>query len=248
MKCPYCGSPMGLEDKYCPYCGRPNLMAVQHQSEMDYYQEEFERTQDEVFKKTEGLRRHGSWLAVLAVTLVLLMVSIVLNVKAWDIGYELRTKRVKAQTDENNAIIKEYLEAGEYGQFEGFYDANSLDIDYTNREYSAVYWAAKRYVRIISYISGIHDNYNYSFREDYITETCEYIADDLIYLFNIEKEFNYSADECLTEDKMVFIKDIQNRAGIMAKTYFGLTDEDVADIPNMSKIKLGSLIEKRVRP
>ena len=34
MKCPYCGAPLGLDDKFCPYCGQPNTLAKKHQADI----------------------------------------------------------------------------------------------------------------------------------------------------------------------------------------------------------------------
>ena len=104
MKCPNCGGNMGLEDEVCPFCNTPNTMAVQHQADMDHYREEYQRTQADVVAKTTLLQRHGSWLIILAVLLVLLMGGVILNVYAWDIGYDIRAKNVErgfAEDDSN---------------------------------------------------------------------------------------------------------------------------------------------------
>ena len=44
MKCPYCGAPLGLDDKFCPYCGQPNTLAKKHQADMEKYHREFQET------------------------------------------------------------------------------------------------------------------------------------------------------------------------------------------------------------
>ena len=57
MKCPNCGAPLKMEDKFCTYCGAPNKLAVKHQQDMEHYEREFEKTQEEVLTKT---RKAGS--------------------------------------------------------------------------------------------------------------------------------------------------------------------------------------------
>ena len=94
MKCPNCGAQLGLEDAACPYCGTANALAAQHQSDMSRYREEYERTQGEVLKNTSAMQRHGSWLAILVVLLVALVIGIVLQASAWDIGYSLRERNI----------------------------------------------------------------------------------------------------------------------------------------------------------
>ena len=55
MKCPHCGSPMGLEDEFCSFCGKPNEFAKKHQEDMKHYHKEFKETQEKVYKKTVGI-------------------------------------------------------------------------------------------------------------------------------------------------------------------------------------------------
>ena len=53
MKCPHCGAPLKMEDKFCTYCGAPNTLAMQHQADMEHYEREFTETQEEVLTKHE---------------------------------------------------------------------------------------------------------------------------------------------------------------------------------------------------
>ena len=95
MKCPNCNGQMGLEDAFCPYCGSPNAMAAKHQSDMDRFQQEYQRTQTDVMERTSFMQQHGSWLVILTVLLAALVIGIVLQIGAWDIGYSVREENVK---------------------------------------------------------------------------------------------------------------------------------------------------------
>jgi len=237
MKCPSCGSPMGLENKYCPYCGEPNQFAIEHQRDMDRFEVEYRNTQNRVFKRTEVLRRHGGNLIVMVLVLMALIVALVMNFKAWDIGYSIREKKVIADREKDVAVIQEFLESGEYGKFRGYYDANDVG-SFSNDDYWAVSRIAMSYTRLIEYVSSLRNPSSFS---DELS--IEYAAEALLSIFTVEKEYNYK-EEYLTEDKMVYIRDMQERAALIAKTFFGLTDETIEDIPNLSNTKLASLIEE----
>ena len=73
--------------------------------------------------------------------------------------------------------------------------------------------------------------------------SCEFVAYNLLRIFNVERDYSASNNR-LSEDKMVYINDIQDRSAIIAKTYFGLTQEDIDDIANMSERKLATLIKE----
>ncbi len=241
MKCPNCGAPMGLEDKYCTYCGTPNMQALRHQADMEKYQQEYLKTQQDVMEKTGRLRRSGSWLVILVVLLIAMIASIILFARAWDIGYTLREKKLTKEMPHHKAVLEAYLEEGEYSQFYGYYSSNSLSLgdDYS---YEAVYRASRSYVNIIEIAASVHDPDNFRFQEKYRTENCEYLAEDLIRLFTVEEDLSYYADEALTEDKLAYVEDMRDRIRAVARTCFGLTEEEIDRIPELSKGKLGAMI------
>ena len=104
MKCPNCGGQMGIEDAVCPYCNTPNTMAVQHQSDMARYRQEYQRTQESVMEKTSFLQTQGSWLVVLSILLVGLVAGVILLANSWDIGYSIRENNVERSAAEEGNI------------------------------------------------------------------------------------------------------------------------------------------------
>ena len=245
MKCPNCGGSMGLEDAFCPYCNTPNTMAVQHQTDMAHYRNEYERTQADVMEKTSFLQRHGSWLVVLVVLLVLLVVGVVLQFSAWDIGYSIRESRAEQSAAEDSAVLDAYLEQGEYGKFAGYYGSNDIYIVDRN-PYQALRSAANAYTDLVQYISALHSSSDYAFKPNRISDTCGYIANDLNRIYTIEQQYSYDLDESLPLDKRVYLEDIRDRTRAIAKAYFGLTDEQINDIPNVSTQKLAQWIEEGI--
>ena len=245
MDCPNCGGQMGLEDAICPYCGTPNAQAAKHQSDMARYRREYRRTQADVMEKTSFLQRHGSWLVILTVLLVALTASVILNVYAWDIGYSMRESAAQRSFDEDTQVLDSYLEQGDYGQFLGYYSANDINL-VDKGEYRALYTAAHAYVDLIESLVRLNDNPAYPHSPDYVSNTCGYIAEDLDRIYSLEQEYSYDADRYLPADRRVYIEDIRDRTAVIAKTYLGLSDEEVQDIPNVSKKKLTAIIEEGI--
>lgn len=247
MKCPNCGGHLGIEDIYCPYCGSANTLALRHQADMERYQSEYLKTQESVMEKTRLLRRHGSWLVILAVILSVMVAAVVLQASAWRIGYSIREKNVTRLSEVHRQALEDYLAAGDYGKFLGYYDANDLNLDNDN-DYYAVRTAAYGYTDLIQYISALNDPAHYSFQEAHLASTCQYIAEDLERVFGVERDYRSFGQEYLTPEKLVYIRDMQERSGFIARAYFGLSEEEVEQIPELSATALAALVERGVRP
>lgn len=245
MKCPNCGGNMGLEDEVCPFCNTPNTMAVQHQADMDRYREEYQRTQADVMAKTTLLQRHGSWLIILAVLLVLLVGGVILNVFAWDIGYGTRVKNVERGYAEDSQQLDAYLEKGDYGKFVGYYNANDIHLVDDN-PYWGMHSTASAYVDLLEYIAQMNSTTEYAFKPNRISDTCENIATDINRIYTIEQQYSYNLEKDLPADKRAYLEELRGRTAAIAKAYFGLTDEQIKDIPNMSTKRLAQLIEEGI--
>lgn len=238
---------MGLEDRYCPFCGTPNTMALQHHSDMERYQRQYRETHESVMEKTSLMQKHGAWLILLTIMLVVTVIGTVIYAKAWDIGYSIRQSNGKRNYSEDCRVMEGYLQEGDYSQFAGYYNANSY-YSVMDNEYDAVASAAEDYTRLIKYVSTLRSPSDLdTFREDYFMETCEYTAQCIQSIFNVEKLYGYRSETLLTDDKMVYIHDIQDRAGVIAKAYFGLSDDDVDQITRLSEGALGEKIAEGVR-
>ena len=243
MKCPHCGGQMGIEDKFCTHCGARNTQAHQHQEEMEHYQKAFHATRRSVLEKTSFLRKHGSWLVLLTIMLALLLVAIILRAKAWDIGYDIRKRHVLVQQETHIKNLEQYLEAGDYGQFLGYYDAHDVNLT-DHYEYSVILDACRSYVALMEDIAILHDPDHYRFRESHRRSSCQDIARELIELYTAENNVWRDDDPALAEDKMVYVRDIRDRAARICKTYYGMSDEEIAQIADYSAVKLGEIIER----
>ena len=236
---------MGIEDAVCPYCNTPNTMAVQHQSDMARYRQEYQRTQKSVMEKTSFLQTQGSWLVVLSILLVGLVAGVILLANSWDIGYSIRENNVERSAAEDYQVMDAYLEQGDYGKFVGYYSANDIGVVYDN-PYEGLETAAYAYVDLMQYVSALNEPSNTWFNPNRIDDTCEYIAEDLNRIFTLEDRYSNNIDRYLPADKRVYYDDLCDRTAAIAKAYFGLTDKDIENIPNLSTKKLAAMIEEGV--
>lgn len=236
---------MGLEDASCPYCNTPNTYAVKHQSDMDRYRNEYERTQEQVLENTSFVKRNGSLLVILVVLLIALMVGIGLFANSWDIGYSIRESNIERDIATDRQVLDGYLEQGDYGKFVGYYDSNDLSLG-SDRSYFGIQRAADAYVDIIRDISAIVNSSQYPTYPGRIPSTCGNIAENLNRIYTLEEEYDYDLDTYLPDSKRPYLDDIRERTRAIAKTYLGLTDEDIENIPNISTRKLAMMIEKGI--
>lgn len=244
MKCPYCGSAMGLEDEFCSFCGEQNPYAKKHQADMKRYKTEFSKTQQDVYAKT---RRFTS----LTVPLVILFVLFVLNIgaaifagSAWNIGTKMAKNKISHNASHHRENMERLIEEGDYPGTASYYHANSLYFVDEFDEYDAVVAAADSYYSIYRMIVDQSGPRKYNFEPEYLPSTIRSVTNNLDMLFNVERDHEYHAEISLTEEKLAVIHDIQSQTKAILITYAGLTFEEAEDIPNMSASRQKEVLER----
>ncbi len=114
MKCPHCGAPLKMEDKFCTYCGAPNTLAMQHQADMEHYEREFTETQEEVLTKSRKAGHLTGYLVVLIVMIVLNIVAAFFSSNAWNFKYERRRVEATKQASIHRAALDKMIEEQDY--------------------------------------------------------------------------------------------------------------------------------------
>ena len=150
-----------------------------------------------------------------------------------------------ATAAEDYQVMDSYLDQGDYGKFVGYYSANDIGIVYEN-PYQGLEMAAYAYVDLMRYVAALNDSSSFWYKPNRIGDTCEYIAEDLNRIYTLEDRYSDDIDRYLPADKRVYYDDLCNRTAAIAKAYFGLTDKDIEDIPNLSKKKLAAMIEEGI--
>lgn len=247
MKCPYCGSPIDLEDEFCSFCGQRNTLAQKHQTDMRHYKNEFTKTQQEVYKKT----RH---FASLTVPIIILFVLLVLNIGAvifarssWDIGKYMLEHKIQKNADEHREQLETYIKAGDYYGFSAYYNTNSLYMADEFREYNAVVSAADSYFRIYEILLNTSEYGNYHLDQENISSTVRSITYCLTEIFDVEHNYSYNKELYLADDKMAVIYTIQDQTKAILAAYGGLTLEEAENLPNLSATRQQELLERRLK-
>lgn len=247
MKCPHCGSPMGLEDEFCSFCGQRNMLAQKHQADMYHYRNEFTKTQQEVYTKT---RRFASLTAPMIILFVLFLLNIgavIFTRSSWDIGSSILEHKIEKQADEHRERLEAYINAGDYYGLSAYYNTNSLYMADEFQEYNAVVSAADSYFRIYETLLDTSEYGNYYLDPENLSSTVRSVTYCLSEIFDVEHSYSYNKELYLADDKMTIILAIQDQTKAILVAYGGLTPEEAENLPNLSATKQQELLERRLK-
>ncbi len=244
MKCPHCGSNLNLEDAYCSYCGRPNEHAQKHAEDMKRYQHEFTKTQTEIYSKSRRLASLTAPLLILIVLIVFNIAAFFFQVFSWDIGQAMLERRIEANREAHQERIDAYLADGDYHGLSSYYNTNNLYSSEEFDRYTAVVSVADNYFSVYRQLVNLEREREYSHFEEDLPQRLKSIADHLDWIYNVEKDYSYRAEEYLTDDMMAVIEDIRTQTGAILIAYGGLTKEETDELRDLSYAKRMELLER----
>ena len=237
MKCKFCGSNLQIEDERCPYCGRPNPQYIKHRRAMQAYQEDYQNTKQEVLTHVSKLNRRSVRITIVAVLVALCAVALVLCF----MGDEIRDARIAANKETYAEQIQEYMAEVDPINLYEFGYRNRLTYSKAMDEYNKVFSISMYYQYFYNYTmelmtEGIHEKY------ETLEEKCEYMARYVENIYENRERQTYDKDYCYTEDKTAYMDAIVERTELLLKAYYGLSEEEIASVPTLSRARLTILL------
>ena len=233
MKCPHCGSPIRLEDKYCSYCGLPNDLATQHQKDMNRYQKKFNQTRFEVLNSTRNTKKKLASFLVLAVMVLLIIASYQFEDVSWRLGRYLTTRQIQSHKTEHLAALETIIadqDPLQFTEFDSYYAVKAISSSFEN---------------VFQYVSDrLSDPETYD--KDSESRRLRTLASDLNDIFQIEDAYTYHQDLYFSEENLEYIHAVQDDTRAILITYLGLTEEEANTYVNLSSSRQYDLLERSV--
>ena len=246
MKCEYCNGILSLEDEVCPHCGRPNRHAEKHIEEMRRYAGEFEKTRRYVQDKTSGYTEAVVRVIILAVLAVLSLVFFIAGRNAWEIMWKAEQIGAERHFEEYSRILDEYLEEEDYLMFNAFCEERgirSYDSAYEEK-YGEIIYACSCYASAYEYV------YEYALLEDAenMEHAAEYAGDMLDYFYGLyrNEDFRHTGGRDEPEEYRKVLDSMERKLKQILTAYCGVTAEEAAMLPEMSKAKRNMFLEERL--
>lgn len=242
MKCPYCGSPLDLDDNFCSHCGKLNEQVRQHVEDMQRYQTEFTETKEDVYKTTERYKGTSVRVVIIAILLILNVIAAIALGQSYSIIHSINQSESERKYEEYSAILDEYLQNGDYMAFYAFmqeHDIYCYDSKYES--YNYINDVIAQYVYAYEHILGYTNEENYSHDNDFMMDYINY--------FYERQNADYYADEKGKESELSqkALADMNWKMERMLITFCNVSAEDAAQFPTYSNAERAYIIEEGLK-
>ena len=234
VNCKNCGAPLTLEDAVCPHCGTPNPEAKEHLEKLAKLDRDFRKTKTEVAEEVRKSKSGYGVLVILVMVLLANLFMIPLHASSYDISEKIiASKMGKVRIKET---MDELLEQGEYIEMAIF--ANKFRLSYQEYgDYNRIAYLAEYYNRMIGNVTDYYygkDPFN-----DPLVSACQNIKDFI-------SEYGYAGRYIDDRRMMKYVEDLNAEFEAYIKATLKLTDEDIAEINDMSNSQLLLRINERM--
>lgn len=243
MKCPYCGSPLDLDDNFCSHCGKLNEQVRQHVEDMQRYQSEFTVTKEEVYKTTERYKGISVRVVIIAILLILNVIAAIVLGQSYSIVRSINQSKSDRNYEEYSAILDGYLQDGDYMAFYAFMDEHDILYDYDSKymSYDYIRDLISKYKLAYEYILGYVEDPSGS----YSTENVLYYINS----FYERQNTNYYYDEegKKSELEQQALADMNWKMERMLITFCNVSEEDAAAFSTYSSAERAYIVEEGLK-
>ncbi len=242
MKCKYCGSSLTIDDERCPYCGADNPFAVKHRKEMKYFKKQFQKTKESVIEKNNYFHGWTARITVIAVLVALNVILLFMTVNAWEIRSFIENGRIERNLNKHIIAMKSLEEERDYIGLVQYYNNNRLRLNRHFKEYESLESVCHYYQQIYTNLPDVNDiEYGENYTKD---NRAESLASYIYNVYHYSKQNKYSDEMCFSKEHVDTMNDLKQDLQLMLKTYCGFHDEELNQLPTLSKARIQLIIER----
>lgn len=244
LKCKYCGALLKLEDEVCPYCGKPTDHAKEHRKKMGWFQKDYEKTKQDIYKQSHVFTGSAVKVALICLLIMVNLVCLVMCGNTWEIGRQIRMWNVRMNMDDYTTKAKSLEEERKFWEFAHFYEANSLYKISEFDEYRKFQYVANNYGYLyMNIMRGIwtEDKGEYNNRE-YLAEN---VSEQLGYVYRTfyEDDREWESEQWKDQHVSAMETAIEN-IHLLLKIYWNISEEDLKQFPELSNARRQLILEE----
>ena len=222
MKCRSCGGEVSLQDKTCPYCGRVLTETAGHQAEPERYKKKSEKSKRGLGKALA----ENVPMVISSVVMLLLIIGLIVANYISENAYHFREDAMRKESvkkyDEYSALIKNYLDAGDYTGFASFMAYHNIaEYEEPYADLKLLWDITEEYVDLVCDVEEalIHGP------EARIYNPENYVFNCRLSINDFYSEFKWNQDKIDADPYKDYMYDMKKKANIILETYLGLDDE-----------------------
>ena len=242
MKCEHCGNNLALEDEVCPYCGKENKLAKKHNRDMSKYEADYASVRNEVLSNSRRFNGFTIRITIIAVLVALIAFVLLCLSRSYDIRYEREQKLIMAHIDEHTANLDRLIESRDYQGVYYYCQVNNLSYSDKLNDYYIAYTSSGQFKQLTEYIYYLFEEDSYVSPE----EAMEHIAGIMERILEIrDPESDYEKKKYYNNEEVkAFVNDLTDRAELLIKGYFELSDDDMREFESLSKARKQLMLEE----
>lgn len=240
MKCRNCGSNLNILNNTCPYCGTANPHFRKQRENIDRYGMDYEKTKEEVVKKSRHFAGYSVRITLIAVLAFLNVLFLLLGLYSWDIQYWLQEREVEKMAGQHREALEEYERNFDYIGLYSYFNAHDLHYSDSLEDFYKVSLACSSFTYLFEDLVMLGQEGRYETDEERI----EYIGNHLDTLYECLKPEDYDLPSYYEGNHGKMLERMEADVQALLITYANITQEEAESFPEMSDGRRQVAIER----